>query len=45
MDRLSLSEARLLFAVILFGIGAAFKLASVDPLREPLELRHLAEEP
>ncbi|WP_457751646.1 MFS transporter [Thermococcus sp.] len=45
VDRLGLSEARLLFAVVLFGIGLAFKLASLGPLREPLELRHLVEEP
>ena len=44
VDNLGLSEARLLFAVVLFGIGLAFKLASLGPLREPLELRHLAEE-
>ncbi|QDA31410.1 MFS transporter [Thermococcus indicus] len=43
VDRFGLSEARLLFAVVLFGIGLAFKLASLGPLREPLELRYLAE--
>ena len=43
VDNLGLSRARLLFAVVLFGIGLAFKLASLGPLRESLELRHLAE--
>ncbi|NJE04643.1 MFS transporter [Thermococcus sp. M36] len=44
VDNLGLGKARLLFSIILLGIGAAFKLASFGPLREPLELRHLAEE-
>ncbi|NJE10457.1 MFS transporter [Thermococcus sp. MAR1] len=43
VDTFGLSEARLLFAVVLFGIGLAFKLASLGPLKKPLELRHLAE--
>ena len=44
VDKLSLSEAGLMFAVGLLFVGLAFKLASVGPLREPLGLRHLAEE-
>ena len=43
VDAFGLSEARLLFAVVLFGIGLAFKLASLGPLKKPLELRHLTE--
>ncbi|ASJ12610.1 MFS transporter [Thermococcus thioreducens] len=42
-DFLGLSRARLVFGVGFLLLGAVFKLASLGPLREPLELRHLAD--
>ncbi|WP_324734821.1 hypothetical protein VFC49_06260 [Thermococcus sp. SY098] len=42
VDELGLAEARLVFALILFGIGLAFKGAqTIGTLKEPLKLKHL----
>ncbi|AEC52382.1 Hypothetical permease [Pyrococcus sp. NA2] len=42
VDKLGLAEARLVFALTLFGIGLAFKGAqTIGILKEPLELKHL----
>ena len=41
VDRLGLTGARLLFALILLGAGLALKVLSIGPLGSVLRLRHL----
>lgn len=42
VDKLGLADARLIFALIIFSIGLAFKGAqTIGILKEPLELKHL----